>query len=202
MYIPTHFRENDPQELARVIQQNNFGCLISTLDNRPFATHLPFVYEPHNKRLVGHMARANPHWPGLEASSTEVLVIFQGPHSYISPTWYAKPGVPTWNYVAVHLYGHFLVLRDPKEHRQAMTTLTNLHEAAQETPWSVDFDSPMTTKMLEQTVAFEIVIKETQGKFKLNQNRSSEDRSNVIDSLESQANDNSKGTAKLMRARP
>jgi transcriptional regulator len=201
MYIPTHFRENDPQELAQVIQQNNFGCLVSMLDGRPFATHLPFVYEPQSGRLLGHMARANPHWEALDASSREVLTVFQGPHSYISPTWYANPGVPTWNYVAVHLYGHFHVLHDPSAHRQAMATLTNQHEAAEAKPWLANFGAPATANMLNQTVAFEIIVSETQGKFKLNQNRASVDRSNVIDSLEAQATDNSIGIARLMRAR-
>ncbi|MFT4581183.1 MAG: transcriptional regulator [Gammaproteobacteria bacterium] len=201
MYIPIHFRENDPQELARVIQQNNFGCLISMIDDRPFATHLPFVYEPQSGRLLGHMARANPHWEALDTSSREVLTVFQGAHAYISPTWYANPGVPTWNYVAVHLYGHFHVLHDPSAHRQAMVTLTNQHEAAQEKPWAADFESPMAANMLNQTVAFEIIVSETQGKFKLNQNRASEDRSNVIDALEAQATDNSIGIARLMQAK-
>ena len=201
MYIPAHFRENDPQELANIIQQNNFGSLISMLEGRPFATHLPFIHEPQNNRLLGHMARANPHWRALEANSTDVLVVFQGPHSYISPTWYANPGVPTWNYVAVHLYGRFQLLRDLDEHREIMANLTNQHEAAAAEPWLADFDSPTITNMLSQTVAFEIIVNETQGKFKLNQNRSTQDRSNVIDALESEASDHSMGIARLMRAR-
>jgi transcriptional regulator len=201
MYIPAHFRENDPQELANIIQQNNFGTLISMLEGRPFATHLPFIHEPQNDRLLGHMARANPHWQALQASSTDVLVVFQGPHSYISPTWYANPGVPTWNYVAVHLYGRFQLLRDPNEHREIMANLTHQHEAAEAEPWLADFDSPSIANMLAQTVGFEIIVNETQGKFKLNQNRSAQDRSNVIDCLESEASDHSMGIAKLMRAR-
>src|SRR4051794_14312849 len=107
MFIPTAFNESDQNKLHKFIQAHSFGLLISTHQNEPFATHLPLLLErdvgPHGC-LVGHMARANPQWHDLEGQ--QALVVFSGPHAYISPTWYeAANVVPTWNYVAVHAYG-------------------------------------------------------------------------------------------------
>ncbi|MGH6617911.1 MAG: FMN-binding negative transcriptional regulator, partial [Alphaproteobacteria bacterium] len=101
MYLPPYFEETDRETLYGVIRDNNFGLLITTVDGAPFATHLPFLLE--GDRLVAHMARANPQWRGFERGG-EVLCVFQGPHGYVSPRWYAGTRlVPTWNYVAVHI---------------------------------------------------------------------------------------------------
>ena len=200
MYIPTHFAENDPQSLQKLIEANNFGTLISARDERPFATHLPFIYDAAGSRLLAHMARANPHWQSLAESTLEALVIFQGPHAYISPSLYSEPGVPTWNYAAVHVYGRFRVLDDPIDHRRVLESLTKQHEAARDDPWKADFDTSMVQQMMRATVAFEIIINELQGKFKLSQNRSTTDRENVIDSLEAEGVDNAAAVASLMRA--
>ena len=199
MYIPAHFAENDRQSLQKLIEANNFGTLISARDKRPFATHLPFIYDAAGSRLLGHMARANPHWQSLAKSTREALVIFQGPHAYISPSLYSDPGVPTWNYATVHVYGRFRVLEDENDHRRVLELLTEQHEVAREEPWQVDFDASMVQQMMRATVAFEIIISEQQGKFKLSQNRSTTDRENVIDALEAEGHENSIGLASLMR---
>ncbi len=199
MYIPAHFAENDPQSLQNLIDANNFGTLISASDERPFATHLPFIYEAAGSRLLAHMARANPHWQRLAESALDALVIFQGPHAYVSPTLYSEPGVPTWNYAAVHVYGRFRVLDDPTDHRHVLESLTQQHEAARDDPWQANFDSSMVQQMMRATVAFEIIISELQGKFKLSQNRSTTDRDNVIEALEAEGVENAAGVASMMR---
>lgn len=201
MYIPPYFDERDPQLIQGVIDENNFGTLVSIIDERPYATHLPFVYDRDGARLRGHMARANPHWQALVENPRDVLVIIQGPHRYISPMWYANPGVPTWNYVAIHLYGEFQVLDDPEVHKEVLRELTDRHESGRTRPWLSDFSSPMVEGMIGATVAFDIVLQETQAKFKLNQNRSTTDRANVISELETDGSDNAVGVAKLMRTR-
>src|ERR1700729_1397013 len=117
MYIPAAFAESDLAKLHDFIQTNSFGVLVSQVDGEPFASHLPFLLDrnsgPHGC-LIGHMARANPQWQSAHGQS--VLAIFPGPHAYISPTWYESENVvPTWNYVAVHVYGTFQVVEDHQE---------------------------------------------------------------------------------------
>ena len=116
MYVPTAFAETDEGKLHEFMQAYSFGLLVSTHGGEPFATHLPFLLDrnagPHGT-LVGHMARANPHWHDLEGQT--VLAVFSGPHAYISPTWYESENVvPTWNYVAVHAYGICRLVNDPE----------------------------------------------------------------------------------------
>ena len=107
MYIPAAFVESDPTALHGFIEQHSFGLLVSQLDGQPFASHLPFLLDRAagtQGTLIGHMARANPQW--RQSDGQTALVIFSGPHAYISPTWYeADQVVPTWNYAAVHAYG-------------------------------------------------------------------------------------------------
>ena len=201
MYIPPHFHEDDPQTLQALIEANNFGTLTSIVDERPYATHLPFVFDTERSRLLGHMARANPHWRALAEDPRDTLVMFQGPHAYVSPSLYTDPGVPTWNYTAVHIYGRFRILDDTGEHHAVMTALTEQHESGRPAPWRADFDSSMINKMVRATVAFEIVIDECLGKFKLSQNRSAEDRANVITALAGEGGDDARGVAVLMQAR-
>ena len=114
MYIPDHFNENHPERVAALIEGNPFGTLVTASDGRPCVSHLPFLYErhsgPHGK-LSCHLARANPQWRQLAQGQT-VLAVFQGPHAYVSPAWYAAPGVPTWNYAVAHLYGVVRVIED------------------------------------------------------------------------------------------
>ena len=199
MYVPTHFNETDPQVLRNMIEDNNFGTLISSGDDRPFATHLPFVYDRERPRLLAHMARANPHWRELEQSGAEALVVFQGPHAYISPSLYTDPSVPTWNYAAVHVYGRFRILDSASDHHGVMETLTAQHESRRPETWQADFDSSMVQQLIRATVAFEIEISEVQGKFKLGQNRPTTDRENIIRALEQDGGDDAIGLAELTR---
>ncbi len=201
MYSPPHFAETDAAALGALIEGNNFAVLVSSVDGRPFATHLPFLYGAEAGILTAHMARANPHWQALADNPDEVLVIFQGPHEYVSPTWYGEPGVPTWNYTAVHVYGRFELIEDESEHRTVLKALTARHEAGNSPPWQADFDAPLIAGMLRGTVAFNIRIATLEGKFKLSQNRSTADRRRVVEALEALDGDNARGVARLMRER-
>jgi len=190
MYIPEHFDVTDSTELADLITRYNFGTLVSVIGDRPFATHLPFLYDQPRSRLRAHMARSNPHWEALAGNAQDALIIFQGPHTYISPSWYDAPGVPTWNYISVHVYGSFHIIDNALTHRQILDDLTSKHEENQTDPWIADFESVPAANMIAATIAFEIAIKEIQGKFKLNQNRSATDRAGVIDALANERSDN------------
>src|SRR4051812_20940703 len=107
MYVPSHFREDRPEVLHEIVRRYSFATLVShDVDGALIASHLPFLFDAGQSRLRSHMARANPQWRGFGISGGEAMVIFQGPHAYVSPSWYeSKLQVPTWNYVTVHAYG-------------------------------------------------------------------------------------------------
>ena len=177
MYIPKHFEITDEGEIFAFIQANAFGQLISTVEGRLFSTHIPFLLSSEYKQLLGHLAKPNPQWKDIDGQ--EVLVTLQGPHDYISPTWYSSPGVPTWNYQAVHVYGTCRAFNDTSRLKQLVELLTAKFESAFDKPWQPDYQE----SMLEGIVGIEIEITEIQCKFKLSQNRSSEDRLQVIEAL-------------------
>jgi len=209
MYVPGHFAENDSAVLHGLIRDHSFGLLISVVDGAPFATHLPFLLDtevgaeagPHGT-LVAHMARANPHWQAF-ADGVDSLVVFQGPHGYITPSWYA-PGnnVPTWNYVAVHAYGVARVIDDPAAARAVPERLTALHESGFAEPWQLaDQDPRFLDGMLRGIVAFEIPIARLEGKAKLSQNKTPADRAGVIAALATTGRADDHALAWMMAAR-
>ena len=203
MYIPPAFRESRPEVLHGLIRRHSFGTLVSRVDGELFATHLPFLLNadrgPHGT-LRSHMARANPHWRGF-AVDAEVLVLFQGPHAYVSPVWYATPvAVPTWNYAAVHAYGRAEVIDEPAALRALVDDTVRAYEGAYDTPWSTErLDGTLIEKLLENIVGFEVPIGRLEGKLKFNQNRSPADREGVIAALLRQADAQSVEVAEFMR---
>ncbi|MDR8394488.1 FMN-binding negative transcriptional regulator [Aliifodinibius sp. S!AR15-10] len=202
MYIPSSFKETRSEVLQELIQANNFGILISQGDSKPQATHLPFTIDPDrgpNGTLVTHMARANKHWRSMN-EHTEALAIFQGAHSYISPSWYEKKAsVPTWNYGAVHVYGKPRVIEDRSRLHTIVTELVELHESDQEGGWSMDLVEHKLDSMLKAIVGLEIPIEEIEGKMKFNQNRSDEDRRGVIAHLSSTGKPAKQKVADIMK---
>ena len=194
MYVPRHFSEDDADRLARLIAENGFGMLVTLADRRPFASHIPFLYEKERKVLLGHVARANPQWRHF-SGDTEVMVVFQGPHGYISPSWYRAPGVPTWNYAVAHIYGRARALEDPAEIRPIVESLTGKYERHNERPWVPAYDP----RMLGAIVGVEVAVSEVQGKFKLSQNRPATDRAAVIAQLEASGSEGNLALAALMK---
>jgi transcriptional regulator len=199
MYIPRAFREARRDVLHGVIRRYAFGTLVSALDGELLATHLPFLLDPDrgpHGTLLGHVARANPHWRGFAGGpdggadgrpGAEALVLFQGPHAYVSPTWYATEGaVPTWNYVAVHAYGRPRLLADAAAVRALLERLVRGFEdplPAGER-WSMErLDGDYAAQMAGAVAAFELPISRLEGKRKLSQNRSPADRRGVVGAL-------------------
>jgi len=180
----------------------SFATLVTVHDGSPMATHLPFLVDPddgEHGRLIAHMARANDQWRDF-GHGGEALVIFQGQHAYVSPSWYrAHPSVPTWNYVAVHAYGVPRVIDDEARVRDILRTLVDKHEAGFDEPWSMDLPDPYMTNMLRGIVAFEMPITHIDGKFKLSQNRSGEDREQVVAALAGSRDPMERDLAALMR---
>jgi transcriptional regulator len=202
MYLPAMFAETDPARLFDFIERNSFGVLISQVDGQPFATHMPFLVEretgPHGT-LVGHVAKANPHWQG--AAGQTGLAIFAGPHVYVSPTWYESDNmVPTWNYTAVHVTGTMRVVEDEAGLAAIVGAMVRYYEQSMPTPWTFDESTTYMKRMLSQIVGIRIEIERLEGKFKLNQNRTLEQRQRVVAELERRGDENSAGIAARMRA--
>lgn len=190
MYIPKHFDATQTKKINEFLSQNTFGQLISQVDGQVVATHLPFLFDPEQGKLALHIARANPQWKQLE--NQQILIIVNGPHGYISPSWYVDPGVPTWNYQAVHIYGKAVTYSDPEFLRATVNTLTSIEESAYPEPWETAYSD----SMLRGIVGVEIEIQDIQCKFKLSQNRSKIEIESVTEQLDSQGNSD---LAKAMR---
>ena len=186
MYIPKHFREDDLNTLHHLMRAYSFATLITQHEGVPFATHLPFILDAQRGpygTLLAHVARANPQWRDFN-SEQEVLVIFQGPHAYVSPSWYeVELSVPTWNYAAVHAYGIPRLIEDGEELYQLLKVLIETHESQFENPWPFQLPDDYLQKMMRGIVAFEIEITRLEGKFKMSQNRTASERENVIAAL-------------------
>lgn len=188
MYIPKINRMDDQDEIFALMEANSFATVV-TVDEAglPFATHMPIVLDKGRGQfgtLVSHMARANPQWKHF-AYADEILVIFGGPHAYISPSWYAGDfNVPTWNYMAVHAYGKPNVVEDEATLQQMLTDLIAVNEKGLTPEWSVDWSDERNVKMLKAIVGFEMEITRLEGKSKLNQNKTVADQQGVIAKLE------------------
>lgn len=188
MYTPSSFKEENPDVLFDLIEEHNFGIIFSQHQDQPEATHLPFLV--HRKKgeqgtLIAHFAKANKHWKKLDEAK-DVLVVFQGPHSYISPAWYVnRAEVPTWNYATVHVFGKPKVIEDPTELNKMVKELTHFHEDQENTGWKLDEvpEKDYNTD-LKAIVGLEIEISKMEGKFKFNQNKSDKDQKSVISKME------------------
>ena len=187
MYVPQHFAESELSHQHEVIRRNPFGVITSVVDGRLTATHIPFLVEPTegtHGTLHAHMARANPHWRGFDGKA-EALVVFSGPHGYISPSWYKRvPAVPTWNYVAVHVYGVPVVVDDLARSKAHLGVLADIMEAGREKPWRIqDQPAAFIDGMIPAVVAFQMRVTRIEGKAKLSQNRDAGDRAAVVAAL-------------------
>lgn len=190
MYIPKYFEIEDRQKIEELLKKHNFASLVSSGGGRPFCTHLPFLYDAKNNCLFGHIAASNPHCQMLKENK-EVLAVFNGPHSYISPEWYANENnVPTWNYIAIHVYGSLEFISNENEVDQILRDITESSELANGTNWQYD-SVPMTFKksLFKAIKAFKIEIESVEGKAKMSQNRDPEDVRKLIEKLAEAGND-------------
>jgi len=192
VYIPSHFAEPRAAVLGEFMRNHNFGVLVSTGEAGLIASHIPFLYDaepgPHGT-LWGHLARGNPQLREL-GPGREALAIFEGPHGYISPRWYAThPAVPTWNYSIVHAYGTVEPIDDVAVLERLVARLADYHEAGAETPWRLaDQPEKYRQGMLRGISGFAIRLTRLEGKFKLSQNRDATDRARVIAALREDGN--------------
>ena len=204
MYIPKQYQETDPVVIAEFIKRNDFATVISVVDGLPVATHIPLelVEQDGQQFLWGHFARANKHWQSFDGSQ-QILVIFAGAHSYISPRWYTQPQVPTWNYMVVHVYGKPRLIHDGPALYAIVHRLTNLYEAHAATPpYTLEGLPPdLVEKQLKGIVGFEIAVERMEAKFKMSQNRDAESYAHVIEALHATGDDIKQAVAAEMARR-
>ncbi len=207
MYLPKHFEETRVDVLHGLIRAYPFGVLVTLTGGGLDANHIPFEVAPDPSpfgTLRGHFARANPIWrqtsPGAEA-----LVIFQGPHTYISPSWYATKRttgkvVPTWNYAVVHAHGVPRFIDHQAWLRAFVEKLTERHEAQRQEPWKVtDAPADYINKQVGAIVGLEIPVTRLVGKWKVSQNRSPDDRAGVVEGLKRDTQRSAEAMADLVR---
>ncbi len=190
MYQPDHFRIDDVAQMHDLMRAYPFAAIVTSGPSGLYATHAPTVVKDNDGQgtIECHIARANPHWKDL-AEAPEALLIFTGPHGYITPNWYPSKQehgkvVPSWNYGAVHAYGRVEVMQGPDWLRRHVGELTDQQEVTEATPWAVsDAPDDFIAIMLRGIVGFRIEITRLEGKLKMSQNREPAERKGVIDGL-------------------
>lgn len=200
MFIPNLHKNENIEEVKNFLNENSFGILISQVDGRISGTHIPMELDKDENGedvLVGHIAKANPQSKNLK-NAEEILAIFNGPHSYISSSWYQKENVPTWNYIAVHVYGKVKII-EGKELLESLTKLVDKYEQDSKNPVSVKKMSSRTLKQVNGIVGFSIKINEIQAAYKLSQNKEETDYHNITSELEKVGDSNSIGIAEEMK---
>ncbi len=198
MYIPKLYLLEDRQEIFAFLCANNFPALVSFDGQRPLATHVPVEIEEAENgvwTVYGHLAKANPQWKTF--NNQEVLLIFQGPHTYISPRWYKHVNVPTWNYMLVHLYGKVRFLEGDAFHT-LLSKLVSKHETG--TGYSLEgLPTDFVQNQMRGIVGIAVDVSTVEASFKLSQNRDQEDHAGIIQELEKRADGDSRKIARRMK---
>jgi transcriptional regulator len=200
LYIPEFNRIEDRATTVAFVKANPFAILISPSGKGPVASHLPLLLEERGDKLVlrGHFAKANHLWSIIEHEE-ESLVIFHGPHAYISPSLYeTRESVPTWNYAAVHAYGKGRILKDRAEAEKLLADLIAQFDASYYQQW-LTLNEEYRDQMLRRIVAFELEATRVETKFKLSQNRTVNEQKSIVQALERSPDSAVAGVASLMR---
>ena len=203
MYIPEQYKNDNEQEIRDFLQKNSFGILVNQTDGKLWATHIPLeldINENGKQVLNGHLSKENPQWKSF-ASDTQVLAIFSGSHSYISASWYDHENVPTWNYIAVHVYGTIKIVEGEALMR-GLKKLVDKYESNSENPVRIEELSKKTMMQTRGIVAFEIEIDDIQAVKKMSQNRDDKNYQNIISELEKTGKPDAEAVAEVMKKCP
>jgi transcriptional regulator len=200
VYVPWPFALRAPEQIARLIAEHPFATLVTPGDTEPQVSHLPLQFDPSGPHgtLLGHMARANPHWQHFAGRPS--VALFHGPHAYVSPSWYVEPAtaVPTWNYCVAHVHGTAELMDDERDKRALLDALVQRYESARDKPWRLQLEGRALEAMLGAIVGFRLRVERIDAKFKLSQNRSAEDRERVISRLREEGYADANATADWM----
>lgn len=204
MYLPKHFSKSEAEDIQYLVEQNAFATVLSFPQNeRPFINHLPVIYSPYAGEeglLIGHMAKANPQWRQFQ-NNPESTLIFQGAHTYVTPTWYRSGrDVPTWNYAVVHMHGKMELVETFAEQIKVLKALTGFFEAPNPRPWAFELPDDLLEEraLTGAIISFKFRPEKVEAKFKMSQNRSSEDRLGIIEGLKERNDDQSAAVRSLM----
>jgi transcriptional regulator len=198
MYIPRHFKIDDDDVIYDFIEKYGFATLFSQHKGEPYATHLPLMLNKSENTLYGHFAIMNEQWK--DAANQQVLAVFQGPHCYISPSWYeTTKAVPTWNYLSIHVYGNLEIIEDRKVIVDSLNDLVNKYESPDSVYNLNDVEASFIEGMSKGIVAFRIKITKIEAKAKLSQNHSIERQKLIIKNLENTSQQENKQVASLMK---
>lgn len=197
MYIPSYFHIQDEETQYQIISKYGFATLFSQHHGVPVVTRLPLMLSEDKKYLYGHFARPNPQWEDITGQT--VLATFDGPHCYISPSWYeTNRAVPTWNYVTVHVYGQIEII-EGKEFQDSLRALVMKYEAPDSSYKLDEVDAPFIEGMEKGIVGFKLSIDKVEGKVKLSQNHPSARQELIIHQLEKSEREDAREIASLMR---
>lgn len=200
MYIPENYSLTNQAEIHEFLHKNGFALLINQTLGKMWATHVPLVLDfksDGTPYLLGHISKANPQHEGF-AENNEILAVFTGPHAYISSSWYDHENVPTWNYIAVHVYGKIKI----HSHEEAVLGLKKLvdkYEKKSENPIRVENLSEKTMREARGIIGFEIEITSIEAQKKLSQNRDDVNYKNIISELETLKDPQAKVMAEAMK---
>lgn len=200
MYNPPKFKSDDLDAAFELMNKYPFATVITASRGCPYVSHLPITPKKVGERieLIGHIARANPQWKSF--ASAPLTIIFHGPHTYISPKWYAENNVPTWNYSAAHASGTAELIEDPEGILSCLRELTMQVEQLWPSGWEFFVPKDLSGDTLSKSiVGFRMVVENLNFKMKLSQNRTSEDRAGVLQGLASRADDNSRSVLNDMK---
>ena len=181
MYPPPHHQSHDIQKMISVIQHFPLGMLVSVKDGKPFVTHIPIIYNETSKKLIAHIDRNNPQVETLK-DGAEVTVVFKGPDTYISPSVYTTPHLPTYNYIIVHITGTIKLINEPEAVKKTMVDMTEFLEGDAQ-KFTLKNDDPRMERLLNYIQTFEIEITHWEGKFKLSQDKNEQDFENAKEEL-------------------
>ncbi|WP_338448653.1 FMN-binding negative transcriptional regulator [Niallia oryzisoli] len=198
MYIPKYFKINDESTIYDFIEKYSFATLFSQHKGEPYATHLPLILNKSENALYGHFAHPSEQWRDTE--NQQIFVIFQGPHCYISPSWYeTRRAVPTWNYVSIHVYGVMEIIENQNVIVDSLNEMVKKYESP-DSPYNLnDVDSNFIEGMSRGIVAFKINITKIEAKAKLSQNHPVERQALIIKQLENTSNQDNIQVASLMK---
>lgn len=201
MYIPSFNLLDDRRVVADLVRRHSFGLLISATDDTPVVTHIPFLYDADDGPygcLSGHLARTNPHARGLDGKLA--MAVFQGPHAHISPSWYGEwPAVPTWNYVAVHMYGTVRTVENPTELMLLLERAVRMYEPS--SPLLDKLAADEYVKLAQAVVGFSIKVDRLEAKEKMSQNKPADVRRRVVGGLRERGLDGDEAVARWMQKR-
>jgi transcriptional regulator len=202
MYVPEHFKVVDEHEIEAFVRKHDFATIVTPSQTGMMLTHLPVLVRREASGLViaGHVSRANTHWTIMDGR-TDSIVIFQGPHHYVSPSWYVdSPAVPTWNYGVVHAHGKPLATQDRTFTEKVLAELIERYESGRAAPWSLEKVPPdYYNQLLAGIVGFQMEVVKVEAKFKLGQNRRPADQAGTIAGLEREGSAAASSMAEFMR---